>query len=255
MMVARAARRCEAGRRFMADSHPLHELQRVDAEADALRARRDALPERALLRDAETEGAALSVQHADALTRHGALAREEHRIETAVTDARTKAQEIEASLYSGNVKVVKELQALQAELRAFQQRQREHEEAELGLMEQQEQQGAEIAALDARRAALAKDVAGWQAALAAAEAEIDAELARLDVARAAVLPGIVAAVMATYEKLRAMPRLKGRVVAQIESETCNGCWGAVPIAFATRFAQQAPDATTECPRCGRLLLR
>lgn len=240
--------------RFMAEPHPLLELQRVDAEADALHARRAALPERALLRDAETEGAALAAQHAEAMARHGVLEREEHRIETEVTDARTKAQEIEASLYSGNVKVVKELQSLQAELRSFQQRQREHEEAELGLMEQQELLDAEIAALDARRAALAKDVAGWQAALAVAEAEIDAELARLDVARAAILPGIARAAIATYEKLRAMPRLKGRVVAQIESETCNGCWGAVPIAFATRFAQEAPDATAECPRCGRLLL-
>ena len=238
----------------MAETHPLHELQRVDAEADALRARRAALPERALLRDAETEGAALASQHGDAMTRHGALEHEERRIETEVTDARTKAQEIEASLYSGKVKVVKELQSLQAELRSFQQRQREHEEAELGLMEQQEQVDAEIAALDARRTALAAGVAGWQASLAAAEAEIDAELVRLDGERGAVLPRIAPPVIATYEKLRAMPRLKGRVVAQIEAETCNGCWGAVPIAFATRFAQEAPDATAECPRCGRLLL-
>jgi len=41
----------------MADPQPLLELQRLDSEADALRARRDALPERALLRDAEAEGA------------------------------------------------------------------------------------------------------------------------------------------------------------------------------------------------------
>ncbi len=238
----------------MAETHPLLEVQRLDSEADALRARREALPERALLRDAESEGAALASRHDDATIRHGALEREERRIEGEVTDARAKAQEIEASLYSGNVKVVKELQSLQAELRAFQQRQREHEEAELGLMEQQEQVDAELAALDARRAALASGVAGWQAALAAAEAEIDADLARLDGERSTVLARIAAPALATYEKLRAMPRLKGRVVAQIEAETCNGCWGAVPIAFATRFAQEAPDSTAECPRCGRLIL-
>ena len=238
----------------MAESHPLLELQRVDSDADALRAKRAALPERALLRDAETEGAALAVQRDDATARHAALEREERRIEGEVTDARAKAQEIEASLYSGNVKVVKELQALQAELRSFQQRQREHEEAELGLMEQQEQLDAEIAALDARRDALAAEVAGWQATLAAAEAELDAELARLDGERSAVLPKVAAPAIAVYEKLRAMPRFKGRVIAQIEKETCNGCWGAVPIAFASRFAQEASDTTAECPRCGRLIL-
>ena len=84
--------------------------------------------------------------------------------------------------------------------------------------------------------------------------EIDAELARLDAARGGVVAQIAAPVLATYEKLRGMPRLKGRVVAKIEAETCNGCWGAVPIAFASRFAQQAQDSTAECPRCGRLIL-
>ncbi len=238
----------------MAETHPLLELQRLDSEADALRARRDALPERALLRDGDVEIAMLASQRGDANERELALGRDEHRVETQVTDARAKAQEIEATLYSGKVKVVNELKALQAELRSFQQRQREHEEAELALMEQQEQLAAEIAALDARNATLASESSALRAALGAAEAEIDAALARLAGARAGVVAGLAAPALATYEKLRAMPRLKGRVVAQIEGEMCNGCFGAVPIAFASRFSQEAADTTTECPRCGRLIL-
>lgn len=238
----------------MADPQPLLELQRLDSEADALRARRDVLPERALLRDGEAAGAKLASEREEANERQVALGRDEHRVETQVTDARAKAQEIEATLYSGKIKVVSELKALQAELRSFQQRQREHEEAELALMEQQEQLAAEIAVLEARRVALASESASWSAALAAAEEEIDAELARLSAARAGVIAQLPDAVLASYEKLRAMPRLKGRVVARIEGEMCNGCHGAVPIAFASRFAQQAADTTTECPRCGRLIL-
>jgi predicted nucleic acid-binding Zn-ribbon protein len=240
--------------RFMADPQPLLELQRLDSEADALRARRDALPERALLRDGEAEGAKLASEREEANERQLALGRDERRVEAQVTDARVKAQELEASLYSGKVKVVNELKALQAELRSFQQRQREHEEAELALMEQQEQHAAEIAVLDARRDALASDARTWSGVLAAAEAEIDAELTRLATARAAVIAQLPEAVLASYEKLRAMPRFKGRVVARIEGETCNGCHGAVPIAFASRFSQEAADTTTECPRCGRLIL-
>ena len=238
----------------MAESHPLLELQRLDSEADALRVRRDALPERALLREGEVEIATLASQRGDANEREVALGRDEHRVETQVTDARAKAQEIEATLYSGKVKVVNELKALQAELRSFQQRQREHEEAELALMEQQEQLAAEIAALDGRNAALTSDGAVLRAALNVAEAEIDAELARLAAARTAVVTQLAAPALASYEKLRAMPRLKGRVVARIEGEMCNGCFGAVPIAFASRFSQEAADTTTECPRCGRLIL-
>ena len=219
-----------------------------------MRARREALPERALLRDGGVEIAALASRRSEVSERELALGREEHRVETQVTDARAKAQEIEATLYSGKVKVVNELKALQAELRSFQQRQREHEEAELALMEQQEQLAAETAALDQRNAALTSDGAVLRAALDVAEAEIDAELARLAAARTAVVTQLAAPALATYEKLRAMPRLKGRVVAQIEGEMCNGCFGAVPIAFASRFSQEAADTTTECPRCGRLIL-
>lgn len=238
----------------MAETHPLLELQRLDSEADALRARREALPERALLRDGETETASLASQRAELAEREHGLGREEHRVETQVTDARAKAQEIEATLYSGKIKVVNELKALQAELRSFQQRQREYEEAELALMEQQEQLAAEIAVLDARSATLASEASVLHAALGVSEAEIDAELARLADARAAVVAQLAAPALATYEKLRAMPRFKGRVVAQIEGEMCNGCYGAVPIAFASRFSQEAADTTTECPRCGRLIL-
>lgn len=238
----------------MAESHPLLELQRLDSEADALRARRDALPERALLSERGAEISSLESQRGEANEREVALGRDEHRVETQVTDARAKAQEIEATLYSGKIKVVNELKALQAELRSFQQRQRQHEEAELALMEQQEQLATEIAALDARNEALTSEARVLRAVLDVAEAEIDAELARLAAERAAVVTQLAAAALATYEKLRAMPRLKGRVVARIEGEMCNGCFGAVPIAFASRFSQEAADTTTECPRCGRLIL-
>ena len=238
----------------MADIHPLLELQRVDSDADALRAQREALPERALLRDGESEGAALAEQRAAAEARLAALAHEERRIEADVADARAKAREIEESLYSGRVSAVKELEALQAELRAFQQRQRDHEEAELALMEQEEQLAAGIAALDARRDALSGGATGWRAALAASEAAIDAELGELASARAAVVAQLPPATVAAYEKLRAVARFKGRVVARIEGETCNGCWGGLPIAFVSRFARESVGTTTECPRCGRLLL-
>ncbi len=177
----------------MAESHPLLELQRLDSEADALRARRDALPERVLLGEREVEIASLTTLRGETHERELALGREEHRVETQVTDARAKAQEIEATLYSGKVKVVNELKALQAELRSFQQRQREYEEAELALMEQQEQLAAEVAALEARDVELARDAGALRAALGVAEVEIDAELARLVGARDAVVKDLAAA--------------------------------------------------------------
>jgi predicted nucleic acid-binding Zn-ribbon protein len=238
----------------MSDLHPLLELQQLDSEVDALHARRAALPEMARVQSAEAERAALAAQRDDLDARIAALAREERRIDGDVADARAKAREVEAQLYSGKVTAVKELEALHAELRSFQERQREHEEAELALMEQEEQLGAERAALDARHATLDRDGAEARTALAAAEAEIDAELARHVAERGAVLARLPADAIATYEKLRSVPRFKGRVVARLEGETCTGCWGALPTAFTSRFAREATDVSSACPRCGRLLL-
>jgi hypothetical protein len=235
-------------------SHPLLELQRLDLHAHELRERRVGLPERAACAAHEAELASLVVARGETETRRVALGREEHRAEALVADLEAKTRTVEARLYSGEVKAIKELEALQHELHECQRRQREQEDAELALMEQEESLSGEIASLDARRDALLAGLRALRAAIGAAEEKIDAELGALVEARARAAAHVDAEVLAQYERLRGAPPLHGRAAVRIADGACSGCRATLPIAFASRLRQEPAGATARCPRCGRILV-
>lgn len=238
----------------MAEPHPLLALQHLDLAADALRARRATLPERASCAAREAEIAALGRTRAETEARRSALGAEERRAEALVTELAAKTRQVETRLYSGEVKVLKELEALQHELRECQRRQGEQEAAELALMEQEEAVGGELAALDARGDALAAELSALRRALLAAEAEIDAELARIAEARAAAAEPLDAALLARYATLRAAPPIKGRAVVRFSDGACDGCRSALPIVFVSSLHGRPAGSTASCPRCGRILV-
>jgi predicted nucleic acid-binding Zn-ribbon protein len=239
----------------VAELRVLLALQGLDAEADALHARRAGLAERAALAADQAELGALAHAREEAGARRVALGREERHAEELVADVEARAREVESTLYSGKVTVIRELEALQAELRDFQRRLAAREDEELAVMEREEQLDAEIAAMDRRRQQLEARAAELRVALAAAETQIDAELARIDAQRAALLPRVPEATLAAYERLRALPRLSGRVAVPLEAGSCSGCRMALPIAMASRIQGEPSDVTVLCPHCGRLLVR
>lgn len=237
----------------MPEAEPLLELQRLDSSADAARKRCAELPERAALREQEAEAAALAAARADADERRRVLGGQLREVEAAVADLAAKAREVEHSLYSGGTTALRELGALQDELRDVQRRQGEREEAELVVMEQEEQLDAEIAELGARGAAIEARSTELRSAIAAEEARTDAEIAVLAAERALVAPQIPDALLAEYEKLRVVPRLAGRAAARLRGETCGGCSVSLPITAAARIRRE-PAEIAHCPRCGRILV-
>jgi hypothetical protein len=239
----------------MTTVQPLLALQRLDSSADALRARRAGLPERAALAEHDAEIIALASERDAALVRQVALGREERRVETLVADLRAKAKEVETTLYSGKVKASRELEALQLELRDFQRRQGEREGEELEVMAQAEQLENDLAAMAARRETLETEMSDLRVALAAAEARIDAELAQLAEQRAAVLPQLPTELTTLYEKLRTFPKLAGRAAVLFERGACTGCKGAPPIMVVSRIEREPAGASIQCPQCQRLLVR
>lgn len=241
-------------RASMSEPHPLVELERLDSYGDELRARRDGLPERAALAAGEAELEALAPRQAELGGRRSELARDEREAEGRVEDCQAKAREAESKLYSGQIKVPKELEALQLELRELQRRLGEQEEAELAVMEQEERLARELAELEARSAELAKQLPLLREAIASTEAEVAAELARIHEARAGVAAHVEEGVLAHYERLRTAPQHRGRTVVRIEKGACSGCWATLPIAFEARLPKNTPGATALCPRCGRILV-
>jgi predicted nucleic acid-binding Zn-ribbon protein len=238
----------------MSEVHPLIEAQRLDLYADALRARRAALPERAACAEKETALRALDAARAELEARRAAIAHEERRIETVVADIDAKAHDVETKLYSGTVKAIKELEALQHELQEGRRRQAEQEAAELALMEQAEELDARAAALEAERTALDGALGELRTRLAALEADLDGELARAVETRASALAPVDPVLVRRYETLRAAPPIRGRAVVRIEGDVCAGCRSSLPIAFASELHGKPAGTTVACPRCGRILV-
>jgi predicted nucleic acid-binding Zn-ribbon protein len=236
----------------MPEANPLLTLQQLDSSADAARTRCAELPERMALREQEAEAAALLAARAAAGEKRSILDGQLREADTLVADLEAKAREVERSLYSGATSVLRELEALQEELRDVRRRQGEREEAELVVMEQEEQLDAEIAALEARSVAVETRIAELRAAVAAEEVRTEAELARIAEQRVEVVPQVSPALLSDYETLRAVPRLAGRAAARLQNGTCGGCSVSLPIAVAARIQREAAEIA-HCPRCGRIL--
>jgi len=229
-------------------------LQRLDSDADALRARRAGLPERTRLRECEAALATLVTQRAAACECRTALARVEYDAGSLVADLEARAHEVEAALYAGKVKAIKELEALQVQLRECKRRQSEAEDQEFALLEQQEQVDAQITAMDARRGLLESEAGELHAVVAAEEARIDEEIAALVAQRSVLDPPVPATVFTLYEKMRGFPRLGGLVAVSAAGGTCAGCKTVLPIILTSRLARGPVDEIVQCVTCQRILV-
>jgi hypothetical protein len=234
---------------------PILELQDIDASADELRARRAGLPERAALRACEEALAALTREREEAEARRASLRREERRADALVADSKAKAKEVETALYSGKVTAARELEALQRELAGLQRAQREHEDAELAVLEQEEELDAALVQMESRRAQLEEELGALRVATLAHEQKIDAELERLAELRTAALPLVPAAWLGIYEKLRALPRLAGRVAVVVERGACSGCRMALPMIQMSRMLREPAARVDRCPHCTRIVVQ
>jgi predicted nucleic acid-binding Zn-ribbon protein len=231
---------------------PLLVLQEHDSALDRLRHRRETLGEREALATAERNAAALTGRLAAARGRRDELLREEQRLDDEAQALQGKASAVERKLYSGEVSSPRELQAMQADVEQLRRLQRGLENRELELMEEREPLDVTVADLDGENAALADDLDRLRRALAAAEAEIDAEEARERAARAETAALIAPALVAEYDRCRA--RARGVGVARLVGSTCQGCHLSIPSTEVERI-RKAPDGTiAHCDNCGCILV-
>lgn len=231
------------------------DVQELDIAADALNERRENLPERAerlqnqaLARDLDRGLEQLEGQR-------GALRASEHSLAEEVAAMAARAKGAEDKLYSGGVKIPKELEGLQEEVRLLTQKQAELEDGELALMEQIEAAEREMAANREQRAASEQRERELDAAIAAAESEIEGELATLGASRQDAALNIPPLVLEKYAELRRNTRMAGRPAARLLGGSCQGCHVKLPIAEHQRIQDGEPGALVRCPQCRRVLVR
>jgi predicted nucleic acid-binding Zn-ribbon protein len=250
--ASRAGAAAGPARRMTDPAHALLALQETDSALDRVAHRRQTLPERRALADAEVRATAVADELAAAERRAEELATEIRRREDEVAANEARAASLEQSLDSGSGSP-RDLAAMADEVSGIRRRIRVLEDALLDLLEEAETVGGTQADLRLVRDERHVEVARASALLQEVEAELAAEEAGLRPAREAQAGDVTPELLATYERLRA--RLGGVAVAPLEGGRCGGCHLTLPATELDALRHAPPDALVRHEECGRILVR
>lgn len=227
-------------------------VQERDTALDRLRHRRESMPERAELRARQHDVATSDAAAAEVRAQRDLVHAEERRLDDEARSVGAHAADVDQKLYSGTVSSPRELQAMQADVEMLRRRRAEIEDNELELMEQREVLDAQLEALEAQAASLRDDVTRLEDTIAKSEAEIDAEIASEEAARADAASHTTPALLADYERRRAQNR--GIGAARLVGVTCQACHLTIPSTEAERIRRAAGTEAAYCDNCGAILV-
>ncbi|MGY4642850.1 zinc ribbon domain-containing protein [Cellulomonas sp. URHB0016] len=235
-----------------ADQRRLLDVQALDTRLDQLAHKRRSLPELARLLELDAQVADLYTALVTSRTAADDLRRELTKAEADVEQVRVRAARDQAKLDSGQGSP-KDLQALQSELVALGRRQGDLEEVELEIMERLEAHESALAEVTAAHQALLEQKETIEVARDAAFREIDAEVEKVRVERAAAAEGLDAGLVTLYQKLRT--QLSGVGAAALRGRRCEGCRLELNPLDLDGIRGKAEDHVVRCEECGRILVR
>ncbi|MDO8670254.1 MAG: hypothetical protein Q7O66_02345 [Dehalococcoidia bacterium] len=178
------------------------------------------------------------------------LEKDQRALECEAQDLLAKIEPLDEKLYSGRIKIAKELTALQHEVDGFKAKRQIAEDQQLEIMTGLEDS---FQALKQMETDLALIEAAWredQQKLMAEQAGLKADIATLDAKKQIWIGPIPQADMNLYAELRESK--KGRVVARVERGTCQGCRISLPMTEIQRV--RVSVAPARCSSCGRVLI-
>jgi uncharacterized protein len=232
--------------RYMSQAFHLFQLQKIDTQVDQIQSRITQI-ERIL---SSNEALNVAVAANEACILQVKKAREVlANAEEAVQAKRQKLEASEAALYSGKIRIPKELQDMQNEIASLKKRMSTLEDEQLDamvLLEQAESnQGDSAKKLLAAQAETASQSAG----LMGEQSQLQKNHDRLSTERLAALSQITPDILATYNRLREQKR--GLAVCQVEDNACAGCGST--LRPEVRQAARSPIQVVKCESCGRIL--
>ena len=232
-------------------AHDFLQLQAVDSALDAITNRRPRLPELVAHEGDKAKLATLEAAMATAQSRIDAAQQSIEAAEHANNDLTTKRTRLEAQLKT--VIATREAEALISQIATINAQRSELDDQELAALDEQAAGEADLTALQQQVPALheALDVSG--AALAATVAALDAEAAALHTEREALVGGMSATDLATYDHAR--KQFHGVGVAHLEGSHCSGCHMDLSPAELDQVKAAQAGEVSECPQCGRILIR
>lgn len=227
-------------------------LQDLDTRIDQERHLRAHLPERAELSGVEAGLGEVQSARSELAATLGEVAGRQTAAERELKATEQRIAQVNARLYGGSVSATRELQAMVADVDGLKNRASTLEDKALAAMEEREPLDAKMADLDQEMARLNERGEAVRERLGVTEAQVDAELEKLEAER----PGLVGAVppelLKAYEQLRG--RLGGVAVARLVGGRCDGCHLSLPAVELDRIRHQPVAKIEYCDQCGRILV-
>lgn len=230
----------------------LLDLQALDTRLAQSSHKRKNLPERAELTELIKDTDALRDRIVAAEAEVSDLKREQTKADNDVDSVRQRLKKDQDRLDSGTGSA-KELESLQHEVASLAKRQAELEDVELEVMQRLEDAQRAMSELVAKRNESDGVRSTLEAAIASAEAALDAESAQLSIERNQIAGELPTELLALYEKIRADQG--GIGAAALHRGQCMGCRITVNPTELTRIRDAAVDVVLRCEECRRILVR
>ncbi len=230
----------------MSQALNLYRLQQIDSQIDRARARLQAI-QKVLEDDA-------SLRQAKEATRllEETLISSEERLKQAEIDVKNiqiKIEQIDASLYGGQLHSPKELQDLQNDLAALKRHKIALEDYQLETMITVENAETVVHKAQEELQAVRDRLAEQNRELNLEQESLNKEVERLNVERNAAITAIPSESIGLYDQLRQQKR--GVAIATISDNSCNACGSRLSLAQIQ--SARSSGQMAQCPSCGRIL--
>ncbi len=229
----------------------LLELADVDAELSRVEYRRKKLPELEEIATIEKELRASRDALVAVQTSASDLDREVTRQEKEIESVRAREDKDRSLMASGSVSA-KQLTDLEHELETLKRRQSALEDDLLELMERREAVGIDEQRTAAEVEESERKLADAQRRRDEAVAELDAQQARKQDERTALVAPLPADLLAQYERVRAA---RGRGAGLLRARRCGTCQLELDSTALSEIKNAAPEAVVTCENCGAILVR
>jgi uncharacterized protein len=227
-------------------------VQERDTALDRLRHRRDALPARSELAARESDVATGTTEVDELRRARDVVLAEEKKLDDEASSLESRAKDVEQRLYSGTVSSPRELQAMQADVDMLKRHRSDIEDRELEVMERRDKLDQDLTVAETGLADVTAEAERLRGEIAAAEREIDAEIAVEAQARAEHAATVPEKLLADYERRRAVNR--GAGVARLIGNTCQACHLSIPATEVERIRRAPEGSVAYCDNCGAILV-
>ena len=233
--------------------HPLLEIQRLDTETEQLQHRMGTLPQRRDLRAVQAERSELQQNLDTVNTQRLEVLQRQKRLEQEAATIEAKADTDDRRLYSGEVRAIRDLQALQDEVAGLRSRQGHLEEQAIEALMEVEELENRAASLQADLDRNEERATVLEAEVASAEASIEVQLVSVLEARSRGSAGLEASTLASYERLR--QSFGPSTAVEFDPTSGCGCPQQMPAMEVSRIKRCPEGSVESCSECDRLVIR